>query len=60
MTIDEAIEIKEKDLADNYYGPNSKFLQAEKLSIEALRAYAQARRLGLPLLCDLLPGETKE
>jgi len=30
------------------------------MAIEAIKRYAQARRLGLPLHCDeLLPGETK-
>ncbi len=60
MTIDEAIKIKEKDLADNYYEPGSKLEQAEKLSIEALNRLV-FNRLGTMESSDgLLPGETKD
>lgn len=61
MTIDEAIELLKKDLADNYYNPGSKLFQAVNLGIEALKAISSSRRLGLSgsIIVDL-PGETEE
>ncbi len=60
MHIDEAIEVLKIDIedCDRLNEPRNK--EALKLGIEALEAYAQARRSGLPLRCELLPRETKD
>lgn len=60
ITINKAIELLEKDLDNPGSVDIMDLNQAQKLGIEALKAYAQARRLGLPLRCGQLPGETKE
>lgn len=60
MTLKEAIEIlKDLDTTLPQVSPERR-REAVKLGIEAAKAYAQARRLGLPLRCELLPGETEE
>jgi hypothetical protein len=60
MTLDKAIEelTAYGTLVEAH--PRDKIDEAIKLGIEAMRAYAQARRLGLPLRCEQLPSETKE
>jgi len=57
MTLDEAI-VKIGQIANKRRQsilPSDR--EAMRLSIEVLKAYTQARRLGLPLRCDTLPGE---
>lgn len=60
MTTDKAIERLET-FVERHPGPSySTLIPAIQLSIEALQAYTQARKLGLPLRCELLPSETTD
>ena len=60
MTIDEAIEIKEKELTARRDYPDSKLKQADQLSIEALRRLKKYRQDGEEMRFTPLPGETKD
>jgi len=60
MTIDDAIANLSIQIEGKHPLAQKHQADAIKLGIEALKAYAQARRLGLPLRCDGLPGETKD
>ncbi|MBA7506579.1 hypothetical protein ES706_05271 [subsurface metagenome] len=58
MTIDKAIEIKENHQRlhlDEYY---SELLEADNLSIEALKYIKRSRTFGEYPVCQQLPGET--
>jgi len=60
LTLDKAIKILERRQDNTPQIGYEWIREANQLGIEAMKAYAQARRLGLPLRCELLPGETKE
>ena len=60
MTIDEAIEILEREERDAFWGSEKKWKGAVKLSIEALKRIQNARAIGYSVPASLLPGETEE
>jgi len=66
ITIDKAIEIKLQWRKDNYPPPLADEMDADMLSIEALKYVEYARNITAPFLLSptpyppLLPGETKE
>ncbi len=60
MTLEKAIEIKLQWRKDNYPPPLADEMNADMLSIEALKARKRDRELGYVDLDDLLPGETKD
>lgn len=60
MTLQEAIEIKETELAAGGYEPESKEERAIKLLIEAGKRCLLIRSPGGVTTPILLPGETKE
>ena len=60
MTIDEAIEIKEAVYKDPWLAPKGRLGEADKLSIEALKAYGEVRKHYPIGTIYLLPGETEE
>lgn len=60
MTLEKAIETLELHQEPTEWDLYDGDVDAIKLSIEASKAYAEARRLGLPLRCELLPGETED
>lgn len=60
MTIDEAIEIKKRWKQANYPPPLADEINADNLSIEALKYWQMSRKSGGTLLRFLLPGETEE
>ncbi len=60
MTIDEAIEILEKEEEDTWLGPEDKWKSAVKMGYEALKAVSNYRLCGPLDLFKKLPGETKE
>lgn len=60
MTIDEAIEIKEKELAARSHYPDSKLRQADKLGLEALRRLQMGRDNSWASWIKPLQGETKD
>ena len=60
MTLDEAIEILAEDIKEDKYFLPIEFIEAVKLSIEALRRIRDFRPTKYPVPKMLLPGETKE
>lgn len=60
MTIDEAIKIKLQWRKDNYTPPLADEMNADMLSIEALKRYRHLRSSRVFLDCEMLPGETEE
>lgn len=60
MTPDRAIEVIGEDGLESGEGTWEEYLAAIQLGREAMKLYAQARRQGLLLRCELLPGETEE
>ncbi len=60
MQIDKAVKLLTYSSEQNTMLITGDDKDALKLGIEALEAYAQARRSGLPLRCELLPSETKD
>jgi len=60
MTLDEAIEIKEQHLRDNQPYDMEELEAADKLSIEAMKAWSLNRQGMWHRDIKLLPGETKE
>ena len=58
MTIDEAIKFKEEYRREHYYGFDPRFVEADDLSIEALKEIKELRLYQLPAHIPLLPGET--
>ena len=59
MTIDKAIEIKIQWRKDNYPLPLADEMNADMLSIEALKAIKEYRKLPFYSFLKLLPGETE-
>ena len=60
MTIDEAIRIKEQG---QHWLPKESYpelIEADNLSIEALKCVRDNRRFGVPNSVNPLPGETKD
>jgi len=61
MTLDKAIEIKVQWRKDNYPTPLADEMNADMLSIEALRRIQKGRtKLKWPFIDRLLPGETDD
>jgi len=60
MTIDKAIEIKEKQYTDPWLAPKGKLAEADKLSIEALHTVKNLRHYPECPVPNLLLGETEE
>lgn len=60
MILDEAIEIKEDMLYHRYLHHNDKVEEADRLSIEAMKAWKEHRGTGSLMSKLLLPGETEE
>lgn len=60
MTLDKAIEIKLQWRKDNYPTPLADEMDADMLSIEALKREEKRRRFTIPDNVDLLPSETKD
>jgi len=60
MNIDKAIEIKLQWRKDNYPPPLADEMNADMISIEALKAYKLFRENHPLWKFDLLPGETEE
>lgn len=60
MELEKAIEILTQWHKDLQHDKLPDYHDALRLGIEASEAYAQARRLGLPLRCERLPSETKD
>jgi len=60
MTIDEAIEILEKEEEDTWMGPEDKWKSAVKMGYEAMKAWKNLRDNPGMSFDALLPGETKE
>lgn len=60
MTINEAIEILEKERKNHHSFPTDIIGKAEGLGIEALKARQADREHGYVDLDDLLPGETED
>jgi len=60
MNIDKAIEIKLQWRKDNYPPALADEMNADMLSIEALKALKEHRDLDICFACKPLPGETKE
>ena len=60
MTLDKAIEIKLQWRKDNYPTPLADEMNADMLSIEALKGIKAVRQLHPELSPFPLPGETKD
>lgn len=60
MTIDEAIKFKEEYQREHYYGFDPKFVEADKLGIEALKAWIEGRQKHGWFYFPLLPSETED
>lgn len=60
MTLTKAIEIKLAWRKDNYPPPLADEMNADMLSIEALRFVQTARRRGVRYATFPIPGETEE
>lgn len=60
ISIDEAIEIMEKEEEDTWMGDEEKWKAAVKLSYEALKREKHNRQYQPFLIFGLLPGETEE
>jgi len=60
MKIDKAIEIKIQWRKNNYPPPLADEMNADMVSIEALKGIISLRRGLGKALSDLLPGETKD
>lgn len=60
MKIDKAIEIKERKGEEFLNTDPDEIDEAERLSIEALKALKENRIAALPWTEELLPGETED
>lgn len=60
ITIKKAIEILSDSANAGMTTFNQDYKDAQRLGIEALKERAEAKRRGLPLWHELLPGETEE
>ncbi|GAI64875.1 unnamed protein product [marine sediment metagenome] len=60
MTIDEAIENRERYLKNSAIPKSTEDYNATLLGIEALKALKENRIAALPWTEELLPGETKD
>jgi len=60
MTIDKAIELLDQDTSGVDFVNYSKLVDAEKLGIEALKAWREHRKAMSHPKNWLLPGETKD
>lgn len=60
ITIDKAIEIKLQWRKDNYPPPLADEMDADMLSIEALKRVRSARDKRFPVQGEELPSETKD
>ena len=59
MTIDKAIATLHEDLGANTYDTHPYLYQAQKLAIQALKAYKHFRACGLQGILPNLPDETE-